>query len=562
MAAGLVDTGSGRVQGVERRGVWSFAGIPYAAPPAGPRRWRPPIAPEPWAGIRDCSAFGPIAPQVPGIVEMTLTGDATVQAEDCVSLNVWTPGLDDGRRPVMVWIHGGSFLSGSGSGILYRGGLLSREQDVVVVTVNYRLGPLGFLAHPALADDGQPWLDGRPWTGVGNWGLADQVAALHWVHQNISGFGGDPGNVTLFGESAGGMSVATLMAAPVARGLFHRAVVQSGPPYTHSVEWASELTEKMIRHLGVDCTRQELERVSADRLVAGFADFAAQPGRSEDAGLLLRPVVGEGMVPTEPEEAVAVGAAADLPLAIGTTRDETAFFAVGDERLRGIDEVGLRRWLRRLSTDPGSIDDLISTVTAARKSRGEPTSPPDLWVAISSEFIFRVPTYRFAASHAAAANPGVGTYGYLFTWESPAFGGVLGACHALELPFVFGSVHHPAVQAFSGSDDRAFALSAAMRASWAAFARSGDPQGDGLLTATGPGVGVAGQATGQSAGHGARGGPGAAAPWTGWDPTRRPTTVLGPWPEDELLARVVDDPRHDEVDATATVMERAGVPRR
>ena len=302
MTAGVIEICSGKLRGVERRGIWSFAGIPYAAPPTGHRRWRPPIAAEPWAGIRACDEFGPIAPQAPGLVELSLAGEPTDQSEDCLSLNVWTPGLDDGRRPVMVWIHGGSFLSGSGSGILYRGGLLAREGDVVVVTVNYRLGLLGFLAHPALADDGQPWLDGAPWSGTGNWGLADQVAALCWVRDNIAEFGGDPGNVTLFGESAGGMSVSTLLAVPAARGLFHRAIVQSGPPYTHPVDRASAQAEKLAAHMGVVCTRAELERLPAEQLVSGLAEFAGSRANDDDSGLPMRPVVGPDLLPQAPGE--------------------------------------------------------------------------------------------------------------------------------------------------------------------------------------------------------------------------------------------------------------------
>ncbi|MBV8462950.1 MAG: carboxylesterase family protein, partial [Acidimicrobiales bacterium] len=251
MAGGVVEIGSGRVQGLPRHGTWRFAGIPYAAPPTGPRRWRAPQAAPPWAGVRECLDFGPIAPQSPGMVELTLAGEPTHQSEDCLNLNVWTPALDDGRRPVMVWVHGGSFVSGSGSSVLYRASLLSAEQDVVVVTVNYRLGLLGFLAHPALADEGEPWLDGRPWTGWGNWGIADQVTALRWVQQNIRAFGGDPGNVTLFGESAGGMSVATLLTVSEAKGTFHQAIVQSGPPYTHAADRAAAHADRLFAHLGV-----------------------------------------------------------------------------------------------------------------------------------------------------------------------------------------------------------------------------------------------------------------------------------------------------------------------
>jgi para-nitrobenzyl esterase len=535
MTEGVVEIRSGLVQGVERRGIWSFAGISYAAAPTGHRRWRPPIMPEPWTGIRECRQFGPIAPQAPGIVELTLAGEPTEQSEDCLNLNVWTPGLDLGRRPVMVWIHGGSFLSGSGSGILYRGGLLAREHDVVVVTLNYRLGLLGFFAHPALADDGQPWLDGRAWTGTGNWGLGDQVAALHWVQENISGFGGDPRNVTIFGESAGGMSVSTLLATPAAEGLFHRAIVQSGPPYTHPVDRASAEAEKIADQLGVKLSRPGLEELSAEQLVAGLGEYILSPKSDDNAGLLMRPVVGEGLVPVEPDEAVAAGTAAQVPLLIGTNRDESSFFVIGDERLRTIDEAGLRRWLRRFFPNPGGIDGLVSTVAEARRGRGEATSPRDLWVAIASEFMFRFPSVRFADHHAAAAAPDIPTYCYLFTWESPAFGGSLGACHALDLPFVFGTVHNSAVQAFAGDGDDAFRLSAIMRSSWAAFARSGVPVGAEAA--------FGGADRNEPTLRSAR--------WGAWEATQRPTTVLGPWPDDDLLARVVDDPRHQELDATA-----------
>ena len=175
---GVVEVRGGRIRGVQRHGQWSFSGIPYARSPAGAGRWRPPGPVPGWTGIRECDRFGPIAPQSPGLIELSLGGEPDEQAEDCLTLNIWTPAPDDGRRPVMVWIHGGSFVSGSGAAALYRGGMLSREGDVVVVTINYRLGLLGFLAHPALEDPGQTWLDGREWSGSGNWGLADQVAAL------------------------------------------------------------------------------------------------------------------------------------------------------------------------------------------------------------------------------------------------------------------------------------------------------------------------------------------------------------------------------------------------
>ncbi len=523
---GIVEVRGGRVRGVERRGVWAFSGIPYAASPAGRRRWRPPTPAEEWAGIKECDRFGPVAPQSQGVLEMSLGGEPEEYSEDCLNLNIWTSGLDDARRPVMVWVHGGSFMTGSGSGGLYRGGTLAREGDVVVVTVNYRLGLLGFLAHPELEDPGQTWLDGQDWSGFGNWGLADQVAALRWVQDHIADFGGEPGNVTLFGESAGGMSVSALLGVPAAKGLFHRAIIQSGPPYTRSAERASALAEKVAAHLGVPLTRTSLECVPVDQLVAAADELSQHNENNDESGLLLMPVVDGGLLERSPEEEVAAGSASHVPLLIGTTRDESAFFAVGSPKLMSLDDEGLRRWIRRVTPDPAAADRMISDVSEARSGRGEPVTPRDLWTAIATEHVFRVPTICLADAHAAVAQPGVGTYCYLFTWESPAFGGILGSCHALEIPFVFGTVRNPMVQTFSGGGDDAFALSAAMREAWTSFARSGAPEGDGVSPA---------------------------GTWSNWDPIRRPTTVLGPWPDRHLLWNQVDGPRNEELDAVGAV---------
>jgi len=514
--SGVVDVESGRVRGVQRHDLWSFSGIPYAASPEGPRRWRPPAAPEPWAGVRACDHFGPIAPQAPGLVELSLGGAPEEQDEDCLTLNIWTPGLDGARRPVMVWVHGGSYVSGSGAGGLYRGGTLARQGDVVVVTINYRLGLLGFLAHPALEDPGQTWLGDEKWSGFGNWGLADQVTALRWVRDHIADFGGDPGNVTLFGESAGGMSVSTLLAVPAARGLFHRAVVQSGPPYTYTADKASSRAEELAEHLGVPMTREALERVPADQLVRAAVEFGEVTAKRSEAGLLMMPVVDGGLVPADPAAAVSAGSASDIPLLIGTTRDEWGFFAVGDPTISSLDHDGLRRRVGRLIPDRGTVDTLIARVTEARAERREPITVRDLWVAMATEFVFRLPTVRFADAHASAAMPGVGTYSYLFTWESPMFGGYLGSCHALEIPFVFGTVHNPAIQGFSGGGEEAMALSAAMRGAWTTFARTGSPDG-----------------------------------WSTWDVETHPTEVFGPWPGSEGVERRVDRPRHEELDAMA-----------
>ena len=539
---GVVEVRSGRLRGVRRHDHWSFSGVPYAASPAGPRRWRPPAPPEPWTGVRECDRFGPIAPQSPGLLEMSLGGEPDEHSEDCLTLNIWTPELDHGRRPVMVWVHGGSFVSGSGAGSLYRGGMLARQGDVVVVTLNYRLGILGFLGHPVLGDPGQEWMDGRDWTGFANWGLADQVAALGWVRDHIADFGGDPGNVTLFGESAGGMSVSALLGVPAARGLFHRAIVESGPPYSYPADRGGARAEQVASHLGIPLTRQALESVPADRLVRAAAELGADVARNDDPALLMMPVVDGGLLPVTPEEAVAGGSVADVPLLIGTTRDESSFFAVGDTSLSSLDAQGLRRWVGRItpggrrptggsvggpSGDRGDrwADELVARVREARAGRGEPVEPRDLWVAIATEYVFRLPSIRLADAHDAAAKAGVGTYTYLFTWESPAFGGVLGSCHALEIPFVFGTIHNPAIQGFAGGGEDALALSALMRADWTEFARTGAP-----------------------------------ADWTRWDPDGRPTKVFGPWPGEGGMVHHVDRPRDGELQAMAAlVAARAAV---
>jgi para-nitrobenzyl esterase len=453
-------------------------------------------------------------------MDRALGGDVPDASEDCLNLNVWTPGLDDARRPVMVWVHGGSFMTGSGSSGLYRGGMLARANDVVVVTINYRLGLLGFLAHPELADPGQTWLDGRAWSGWGNWGLADQVAALAWVRDHIADFGGDPGNVTLFGESAGGMSVSSLLAVPDAAGLFHRAVVESGPPYTASAGSAADRAERLAAHLGVPCTRAGLSSIPADRLVAAGSEYGELSGGA-DTGLLMTPVVDGGMLSIPPAEAVAAGSASSIPLLVGTTRDESAFFALGNPKLMHLTMSGLHHWMRRVTPDDEAAAGVVATVRAAREARDEAVGPKDLWSAIATEFVFRVGSTRFADAHAAAADPGVGTYAYLFTWESPAFDGVLGSCHALEIPFVFGTLKHPVVQAFSGGGEDAFALSALVRSAWTTFARTGVP------VCEVPGAGN--------------------VPWTPWEPARRPTTVLGPWPGSPGLVHRVDGPRAPEL---------------
>ena len=469
----VVTVTGGQLRGVWRSDLWSFSGIPYARSPEGQLRWRAPQPPLPWDGIRDASSFGPIAPQSLAVAGITSPSDpaaSETQSEDCLSLNVWTPEVPEipstipgTGRPVMVWIHGGGFTTGSGSVFLYRGGELARNGDVVVVTLNYRLGALGFLGHRGMSDS-----DGL----VGNWGLQDQVMALQWVHDHIALFGGDAANVTIFGESAGGFSVATLMATPGAAGLFRRAIVQSGGVPMHSIEEGERAADRLATALGIaSCSRETLGSIPAADLVAATEIVAK---RRPDPGVIslpFLPILDGTFLPRHPMTAIEDGAAKGIELLIGTNRDELTLFGLGNPALMALDEAGVGRWLANAAPDVPT-DELMAEYTEARQSRSEPTEPRDLLVAVGTDNVFRWPSLQLAA---AQASHGVSAFVYLFDWESPAFGGILGSCHALELPFVFGVVHVPAVQLFSGGGPEVEALSAKMQQAWLAFARTGDP---------------------------------------------------------------------------------------
>jgi len=471
---GLIRTTAGDVRGVGEGGLWAFLGVPYAADSSGHRRWRRPEPPAAWTGVRPAEHFGPIAPQPPPVPGMSIRGDPTDSAEDCLSLNVWTPGVDDARRPVLVWIHGGGFTSGSGSSLLYRGERLARLGDVVVVTINYRLGALGFLAHPNLAE---------PEGGFGNWGLLDQIAALDWVRENIAEFGGDPENVTVFGESAGAMSICALLASPAGTRLFHKAIIQSGPPTCGSRAWAQRRAAKFVAKLsesgdvsagqGDRFDRHLLEHVPPERLVA-----AAQRLGPEGDGLPLAfmPVVDGGVVTDRPADVIRQEPARRIPVIIGTNRDECTFFVLGDPRAAGMDGDTL---LQRVSAISSAelAGPLVSAYHQARSERGEDAAPLAIWTAITTDLVFRLPSLAFAES---LSRVGADVFAYLFTWNSPFLGGILGSAHALEVPFVFGSVAERAVQPYSGSGPAALALSNAMMRSWVAFATSGDPSCDEL----------------------------------------------------------------------------------
>jgi len=462
-AAPIVDTASGKVEGVFRKGLYVFRGVPYAAPPVGGCRWRPPEPPEPWGGVRPAKEFGPTAPQAPMGIEFLEPPRKQLQSEDCLYLNVWTPGLDGARRPVLVWIHGGFFTTGAGSWLVYNGRSLSAGGDVVVVTINYRLGLLGFLNLNEITKGRIP--------ATGNEGLLDQVLALEWVRDNISWFGGDPNNVSIFGESAGAMSIGALLAMPKAGGLFHRAILQSGAAHhVNSVEHAQKVADVFLEIVDAKPAEVDKLRSLTEQRIVGAQEQVMARARGPKlavGGLPLGPVVDGDVVPELPLQAIASGSADDVPILIGTNLDEWKLFAVWDKNLADLSEDGLLRRCQRFIPD-GRATELIETYRQARSRRNLPVTPAELYIAIQTDRVFRMPAVRLAEAHYRRQQA---TYMYLFDWVSPLMNAILGSCHALDLGFVFAILDAN----FNGSGDDARDLSRKMQEAWTAFARHGDP---------------------------------------------------------------------------------------
>jgi para-nitrobenzyl esterase len=460
MSAVIASTAYGRVEGEQRSKHVAFRGLPYARPPVGALRFCAPEPPEPWTGVRAARDFAASAPQgrtaAPGML-----ADGP-QSEDCLYLNVYTPALDHARRPVLFWIHGGAFTLGSGSQPIYDGGPLTERGDVVVVTINYRLGALGYAYFGEHGDIG----------ATANPGQLDQVAALRWVRDNIAAFGGDPGNVTIFGESAGSFAVCTLLAMPAASGLFHRAIAQSGASLNLvTPDEAAKITDALLADLGIPASECErLREVPVDRLLR--AQEAA--GRIALTMRGFSPVFDGVTVPQQPGDAFADGQGSDVPLVIGTNRDEMNLFAM--DKLREFDKPMddaravdvLARALQR-SAGP-RVPNLLAAYRESRKGRGLPHSNRALLSAIQSDQRFRIPSVRYAEAYRARSPS---TFMYLFTYESPAMRGALRSCHALEIPFVFGTLDKPFQDRFAGTGPAVQALSAQMMDAWLGFARNG-----------------------------------------------------------------------------------------
>ncbi|HVU69916.1 MAG TPA: carboxylesterase/lipase family protein [Ktedonobacteraceae bacterium] len=457
----IVETTAGKVQGTAAHTVFEFKGIPYGAPTGGRKRFQPPQKPEPWGGVREALKYGASSPQPPGGMA-TLRGivgevEPEVESEDCLYLNVWTPALGDGeKRPVLFWCHGGGFTMGSGSSAFYHGANLARRGNAVIVTVNHRLGPLGYLHLGDLA--------GEEYAASGNVGMLDLVAALEWVQANIVAFGGDPGNVTIFGESGGGAKVSVLMAMPAAQGLFHKAVVQSGPALRVSTRArASERAEQLLHILGLSANQ-------IDRLLdVPIAQLFEANARLNANGLIgWSPVMDGQIIPQHPFEPTAPAISAHVPLLIGTNKDESTLFQLADTSLATLDEDGLRKRVRALAGP--SADEVISVYRAAQPEG----SPADILIAISSDRLMRIHSITQAErKYAQGAAP---VFMYLFTWETPVLSGRLKACHALEIPFVFDNLW--SARRFTGNGPECQGISDEMSEAWLAFAHTGTPGPD------------------------------------------------------------------------------------
>jgi para-nitrobenzyl esterase len=452
------------------RSVSRFAAIPYALAPVGEHRFRPPVPAGGWTGTRDATVDAAAQPQPAGGPELVPGMFPARTDDDSLTLTVWTPG-GAGPHPVMVWIHGGSFTIGASSLPVYDGTRLASEGDVVVVAINYRLGALGFISLDALG--------GREWGAAANCGLLDQALALRWVREHIAAYGGDPANVTVFGESAGGGSILHLLASPVGRGLFDRAIVQSGSTgRTLSTDQAASVAQVVLAELGLERAEPELARLSSAQIVAAQERATAQ--LFGVAGLLpFHPALDAENLPTTPIEALRSGTARDVGLLLGVTTDEMRLFldrpALERERLHA-------RTRRYFAVDDAATAALVESYESLLRDAGEPAEPIDVWAAIYSDREMLVPAVAALDAHATA---GGSAFGYRFDWPAvPRADGLeLRACHGSDIPFTFATFSVDGWDRFVGADTDpvgAHALSAALRASWCEFARSGDPAHEGV----------------------------------------------------------------------------------
>lgn len=454
----IVETTAGKVRGGRAGPVSYFKGVHYGASTAGDMRFMPPAKPAPWSGVHDAVQLGLRSPQnVSGLIPEVDAVDAKEpMGEDCLCLNVWTPGVGHAhRRPVMVWLHGGGYTSGSGGFTIYDGTNLAARHDVVVVTVNHRLNAFGYLFLPDIG--------GAKYAHASNVGMLDIVAALQWVHDNIAAFGGDAGNVTIFGQSGGGGKVSTLMAMPAAHGLFHRAIVQSGSSLGGLPrEAANKSTTAFMAKLGLQPTAGDVDRMQAMPMEQLLA---AQKGGGIGGprGVFFAPVGDGSTLPAGPFDPAT---SARVPLLVGSVQDEIGFFPGA-----ALDPIPESALLPRLKQTLHATDEQAQAVIDAYRKDQPGISPIDIAIEVASDmFAWKNAVTQAERKAALGAAP---VYMYYFTWHSPVRDGKLRAFHTLDIPFAFDNVDIG--RSMTGTGHDRYALQDKMSSAWTTFARSGNP---------------------------------------------------------------------------------------
>ena len=465
----VVEINSGKVKGYAIDGIAGFKGIPYGASTAGANRFMPPQKPQSWAGVRDAVEWTGHSPQAffaarrAEITALAPPPDPVPVSEDCLTLNVWSPGLDNGRRPVMVWYHGGAFSYGSANTPRTVGVHLARRGDVVVVTVNHRLNIFGFLD---LAE-----LGGENFTHSGNVGVLDLIASLEWVRDNIAKFGGDPGNVTIFGQSGGGGKVSALLAMPAAKGFFHRAIVMSGAGVRMADhERSTKLAEAVLGVLGL--TTKELDKLQTMPIKDMIAAIRPAQGKLAPAPYRLLdrygfgPVVNGHDLPHHPFDPKATDLSADVPVMVGGTKDENALFLAPDDAVwnRSLSEAEL---MTRVARVAGGETDVVIDLYRRMHSG---MNPSELLIEITTDSNFWVRSVLLAERKSQAAK--APAFMYSFNWQTPVLDGKLMSPHAIDVPFVFETTD---VGGITGNSPEVRGLAAVEAATWTAFARAGVP---------------------------------------------------------------------------------------